>query len=162
MTKSKLFLKSSAKSALLFSLFLINFLGCSSEIKPTYQENDIPHLVKKICKEEYNLDVTTFRTSTTLWVYAPLEKILHKDYGVDKDKIFDEDMIEKLRNILTTTGRVLISADKAPSFYALVASDVNIGIDYIIIGNVVDIKKSYSGFIPWMEANRRYLVKTLS
>ncbi|KPK96989.1 MAG: hypothetical protein AMJ95_11535 [Omnitrophica WOR_2 bacterium SM23_72] len=159
MTRSKLSLKNSVKSALLFSLVLLNIFGCSNEIKPTYQENDIPRLVKKICKEEYNLEVTTLRTPTTLWIYAPLEKILHKDYGVDKDKIFDEEMIEKLRNILTTTGRVLISSDNTPSFYALVASDVNVGIDYIIIGNVVDIKKSYAGFIPWMEANRRYLIK---
>lgn len=159
MTRSKLSLKNSAKCALLFSLTLINLFGCSEEIKPTYQEDDIPRLVKKICKEEYNLEVTTQRTPTTLWIYAPLEKILHKDYGVDKDKIFDEEMVEKLRNILTTTGRVLISSDNTPSFYALVASDVNVGIDYIIIGNVVDIKKSYAGFIPWMEANRRYLIK---
>ncbi|KPK98281.1 MAG: hypothetical protein AMJ95_04775 [Omnitrophica WOR_2 bacterium SM23_72] len=155
----KLSLKNSVRYVLLFSLALLNLCGCCNEIKPTYQENDIPRLVKKICKEEYNLEVTTFRTPTTLWIYAPLEKILHKDYGVDKDKIFDEEMLEKLRNILTTTGRVLISSDNTPSFYVLVASDVNVGIDYIIIGNVLDIKKSYAGFIPWMEANRRYLIK---
>ncbi|MFH1458738.1 MAG: hypothetical protein ABIG31_06245 [Candidatus Omnitrophota bacterium] len=159
MMRSRPSLKNSAKSALLFSLFFIFYSGCSNQINPTYQENDIPRLVKKICKEEYRLDVVTRRAATTLWIYAPLEKILHKDYGIDKDKIFDEEMVEKLRNILTTIGRVLISSDYTPSFYALVASDINLGIDYIIIGNVLDIKKSYAGFIPWMEANRRYVIK---
>lgn len=156
----KLFLKNAIRPALLFSLFFSLFLcGCSDKIESTYKEKDIPYHVKKICKEEYGLEVTTQRSATTLWVYAPLEKILHKDYGVVKDKIFDEQMIEKLRNIITTTGRVLISSDNAPQFYGLVASDINLGLDYIIIGYVLDIKKSYAGFIPWPEANRRYVIQ---
>jgi hypothetical protein len=157
----KLSLKNSIKPALLFcSLLVPIFLyGCSTRIEPTYKEKDIPYLVKNICKDEYNLDVVTQRTGSTLWIYAPLQKILHEDYGVNKDKIFDEGMVEKLRNILTTIGRVLISSDNTPEFYALVASDVNLGLDYAIIGNALDIKKSYSGFLPWTEANRRYLLR---
>jgi hypothetical protein len=116
-------------------------------------------MVKQICKDEYNLDVTTKRTSTTLWIYAPLNKILHKEYGLTEGKIFDEGMTDKLRNILTTIGRVLISSDNTPDFFALVASDINIGLDYTLIGCVLDIKKSYAGFIPWTEANRRYVMR---
>lgn len=160
MMKSKLFLKNSIKSALRFSLFLsIFFYGCQSNIEPTYKENDIPAVVKKICLNEYNLDVTTQRTPTTLWIYAPLEKILHKDFGTDSEKIFDEEISEKLRNILTAIGRVLISCDNTPEFYALVASDINIGLDYTIIGNVLDLKKAYAGFTPWTESNKRYVIK---
>jgi hypothetical protein len=160
MMRLKLSLRNSAKSVLLFSLLIpFFFSGCSGQIEPTYKEEDIPYLVRKICKEEYNLDVVTQRAKGTLWIYAPLEKILHKDYGVDKEKVFDEEMAEKLRHILTTIGRVLISSDNPPEFYALVASDVNVGIDYLIMGNTLDIKKSYSGFIPWMEANRRYVIQ---
>lgn len=160
MMKSKLFLKNSIKSALRFSLLLSIFLyGCQSNIEPTYKENDIPAIVKKICLNEYNLDITTQRTPTTLWIYAPLEKILHKDFGTDSEKIFDEEISEKLRNILTAIGRVLISCDNTPEFYALVASDINIGLDYTIIGNVLDLKKTYAGFTPWTEANKRYVIK---
>ncbi len=160
MMKSKPFLKNSIKSALLFSLFISIFLcGCQSNIEPTYKENDIPAAIKKICQNEYNLDVTTQKTPTTLWIYAPLEKILHKDFGSDSEKIFDEEISEKLRNILTTIGRVLISSDNTPEFFALVASDVNIGLDYTIIGNVLDIKKTYAGFTPWTESNKRYVLK---
>ena len=153
-------LKNSEKVALLFNLALcLNLAGCQSQIEPTYKEKDIPYFVKQICKDEYRLDVTTKRTATTLWIYAPLTKILDKEYGIKEDKIFDEEMLDKLRNILTTIGRVLISSDNTPEFFALLASDINIGIDYIVIGNVLDIKKSYAGFLPWTEANRRYVIK---
>lgn len=154
-------LKNLGKVALLFS-FLVAILlyGCfDNPLEPTYKEKDIPYIVEKICKDEYNLDVTTKRTTTTLWIYAPLSKILHKDYGIEEDKIFDEEMADKLRNILTTIGRVLISSDNTPEFFALLASDINLGLDYTLIGNVLDIKKSYAGFIPWTEANRRYVMK---
>jgi hypothetical protein len=154
-------LKNLVKAALLFN-FLVTILlyGCfGNPLEPTYKEKDIPYFVKRICKDEYRLDVTTKRTATTLWIYAPLTKILDKEYGIKEDKIFDEEMLDKLRNILTTIGRVLISSDYTPEFFALLASDINIGIDYIVIGNVLDIKKSYAGFLPWTEANRRYVIK---
>ena len=150
------------KPGLLFSLLIpipILLYGCFSKIEPTYKEKDIPDIVKKICKDEYNLDVTTQRTSTTLWIYAPVNKILSKDYGKKEDKIFDEELLEKLRNIITTVGRVLISSDYTPEFFALVASDINLGIDYTLIGNVLDMKKLFAGAIPWTEDNRRYVFK---
>lgn len=160
MMRLKLFLKNSAKPALLFNLLISIYLcGCSSRIEPTYKEKDIPDIVKKICKDEYSLEVTTHRTSTTLWIYAPVNKMLDKDYGKKEDKIFDEEMLDKSRNILTTVGRVLISSDYTPDFFALVASDIKVGIDYTLIGNVLDMKKLFAGALPWPEANRRYVMK---
>lgn len=158
--KLKLSLKNLVKAALLFSLLIcIIFTGCKGKIEPTYKEENLTSLVKQICKDEYQLDVITARTPTTLWVYAPLSKILHKDYGKKEDKIFDEEMVDKLRNILTTIGRVLVSSDRTPEFFVLVASDINIGLDYAIFANVLDIKKSYAGFIPFTETQKRYVIK---
>lgn len=160
MMRLKLSLKNLAKPALLFSLLIYLFLsGCQNQPENTYKEGEIPSLVKKLCKEEYGLEVTTIRTATTLWIYAPLTKILDKEYGIKEDKIFDEEMMDKLRNILITIGRVLVNSDYAPEFYALVASDINLGIDYTLIGNTLDIKKSQANFIPWTEANRRYVIR---
>ena len=160
MMKLKQYLRNSARPALpLFSLIsCLLFLGCNSNIEPTYKEEDIPSAVQKICKEEYSLDVKTERTQNTLWIYAPLSKILHKEFIKNPDKMFDEEIAEKLRNIFTTIGRVVMSADKTPDFFCLVASDINLGLDYTIIGNTLDIKKSYAGIIPWPEANRRYVI----
>lgn len=159
--KLKLSLRNSARAALLlFSLSLsIGLSGCQESLEPTFKEDDIPYCVRQICKDEYNLDVVTKRTETTLWTYVPLEKILHKEYGLKKDKILDEDMVDKLRNILTTIGRVVLSADSSPEFFALWASDINLGLDYIIIGSVLDIKKSYAGNLPSTELNKRYVMK---
>jgi len=120
---------------------------------------EIAHQIEKICQEEYNLKVITKSSSNTLWIYAPLPRIIHKDFGIDKEKFLDEEMVDKLRNILITVGRVFLSAENPPEFYSLVASDINLGIDYTLIGNTLDIKKSYAGFIPWTEANRRYVIK---
>jgi len=159
MTKLKPSLKILAKPALLLvSLLSICLSGCKP-ITPTYKERDIPRIIKTICKDEYNLEVTTQRTHNTLWIYAPLNKILNKDYGIKEDKIFDEEVMDKIRNIITTVGRVLISSDNTPEFFAFLASDIKLGIDYTMIGDVLDIKKSYADFIPWTEANRRYVIK---
>ncbi|MFC1674454.1 hypothetical protein ACFL1K_00970 [Candidatus Omnitrophota bacterium] len=159
--RSKQSLRNSARSALLFfSLFaLLSLAGCEYRIEPTYKEKDIPHIIKNICQDEFDLEVITKRTHNTLWVYAPMAKILHEEYGLKEDKFFDEGMSEKLRNILMTFGRVLLSSDNAPEFYAILASDINLGIDYTMIGYLLDLKKSYAQAIHWMEANRRYVIK---
>lgn len=161
MMRSRASSRNSAKPALLlFSLFLIIALsGCQNPPEPSFKEKDIPYLVKKICKEEYKLDVLTARTDTTLWIYAPMEKILDKDYGIKEGKVLDEQMTDKLRNILSTVGRVLLSSNKSPEFFALWSSDINIGLDYIIIGNVLDIKKAYAESIPFTEVNKRYVMR---
>lgn len=160
MTRLKQYLRNLAKSALLFSFLASLFLsGCESEIKPTYKEENIPYFVKKICKEEYNLEVLTERTANTLWIYAPMDKILDKEYGIKEDKFFDEEVLGKFRNILTSISRVLLSSDNAPEFFALLASDINTGFDCLIVGNVLDVKKSSVNFIPAEEANRRYVFR---
>ncbi len=149
------------KSALLlFSFFLyINLSGCQNSLEPTFKEKDIPYSVKKICKDEFKLDVVTIMTDTTLWIYVPLTKIMDKEYGVKPDKILDEGMTEKLRNIMGAVNRVVLSSDKAPEFFALLASDINLGIDYVIIGNTLDIKKTYAESLPPTELNKRYVMK---
>lgn len=163
MTKSKRSLKNTANPAFhSLILFILTFFifGCAAELAPSYKESDIPYHIKKICKNEYGLDVVTKASNNSLWIYAPLQRIIHKDFPKDKNKLLDDAMVEKLRNIIITVGRVFLSADKAPEFYCLVASDVTeIGIDYTLIGYVLDIKKTNDGYIPWNEANRRYVVK---
>lgn len=160
MMKSKRFLWNTAKRGLLFNflVLLLSIYGCSEKIEPSYKENQTPEIVKKICKEEYNLEVTTKRTGSTVWIYAPLKKVLHSEFGEKEDKIFSEELSEKLRNIITTIGRVLISSDNMAEFFALTVSDIDIGLDYTIIGNSLDMKKAYAGFLPWTESNRRFVV----
>jgi hypothetical protein len=159
--KSKRFLRNLTRPALLFSLLALTLtlIGCQAEIEPSYKGQEIPLHIQKICKEEYGLDVVVKRIGATLWIYAPVSKLLHEKFGVEKDKVFAEEVKEKLINILTSIGRVILSADKAPDFYCLFISDVEAGIDYGLIGYVLDMKKHYAGFIPYTEADKRYVVK---
>ena len=146
---------------LLFNLiFFISLSGCQNPaLEPSFKEENIPYTVKQICKDEYQLDVVTERKDNTLWVYVPFAKILDKEYGIKEGKVLDEQMSDKLRNILTTVGRVILSSNKAPEFFAVWSSDINIGMDYIIIGNILDLKKAYAESIPFTELNKRYLMK---
>ncbi|MCM8799171.1 MAG: hypothetical protein NC900_00355 [Candidatus Omnitrophica bacterium] len=157
--KLKRSLKNTVKAGLCLSILIYFFISCHFPFEPTYRQSEIANQIEKICQEEYNLKVITKSSSNTLWIYAPLPRIIHRDFGIDKEKFLDEEMIDKLRNILITIGRVFLSADKPPEFYCLLASDINIGIDYTLVGNTLDIKKSYAGFIPWPESNRRYVIR---
>ncbi|MCM8782952.1 MAG: hypothetical protein NC909_00940 [Candidatus Omnitrophica bacterium] len=157
--RSRRSLKSAVDAGLWISILITYLLNCSFPTESTYKQKDIPAQIEKICQEEYNLKVITKSSYNTLWIYVPLPNLLHKEFGINKEKFLDEEIINKLRNILITVGRVFLSADNPPEFYCLLASDINIGIDYILIGNTLDIKKSYVGFIPWPEANRRYIIK---
>jgi hypothetical protein len=150
-----------AKAGLVFSLIFCSFLltGCfPDDILPSYKEADIPVTIKKICREEFGISVRPIRVGNTLWVYAPQSRLLHADFGKNPDKIFDEALLDKARNILTSISRVLLSSDKAPEFFVLVLSDINIGLDYSLTANIMDIKKSAAGGIPWNEANKRYVI----
>jgi hypothetical protein len=150
-----------AKIGLVLSVILCGFLsaGCfSDDIQPSYKEADIPVNIKKICREECKINVRPIRVGNTLWVYAPQPRLLHADFGKNPEKIFDEELLDKARNILTSISRVLLSSDKAPEFFVLVLSDINIGLDYSLTANILDIKKSAAGMIPWNEANKRYVI----
>ena len=104
------------------------------------------------------MNVVPLRVGNTLWVYAPQPRLLHPEFGKNPDKIFDEAMIDKARNILTSISRVCLSAEKAPEFFVLVLSDINLGLDYSLTANIMDIKRSAAGGVPWNEANKRYVI----
>jgi hypothetical protein len=150
-----------ARIVRVFSVISCGFLlaGCFPDnIQPSYKESDIPVNIKKICREECKLSVVPIRVGNTLWVYAPQQRLLHAEFGKNPEKIFDEELLDKARNILTSTSRVLLSSDQAPEFFVLVLSDVNLGIDYSLTASILDIKKSAAGGIPWNEANKRYVI----
>jgi hypothetical protein len=150
-----------AKIRLIFSVISCGLLliGCfPDEITPSYKEADIPVNIKKICLEEFKFNVVPIRVGNTLWVYAPQPRLLHAEFGKNPEKIFDEELLDKARNILSSISRVLLSSDKAPEFFVLVLSDINLGLDYSLTVSISDIKKSAAGGIPWNEANKRYVI----
>lgn len=160
MTKAIRFSGNSPEFGFLLSLSFCIFLltGCfSSDFQPSYKEADIPANIKKICQEEYKLNVVPLRAGNTLWVYVPLDRLLHVEFSKNPDKVFDEEMQEKIRNIFSSISRVLLSSDKAPEFFVLDFADINLGLDYSLTVNLMDLKKSAAGGIHWSEVNKRYV-----
>jgi hypothetical protein len=161
MLKARRFLTYRPRHMLLAGLLpgLILFAGCfSSDFSPSYKEAEIGINIQKICLEECKLKVIPLKAGNTLWIYAPQQRILHAQFGKVADKVFDEELIDKVRNILNSISRVCLSADKSPEFFVLALSDINLGLDYSLTANISDIKRSTAGGVPWTEANKRYVI----
>jgi len=165
MTRLKRYLRSTAKSALISSQLFIAALAlssCSINLEPTYKEREIPSIIKKICRENYGLRVNTERVGNTLWVYAPVEKMLHDEYGLKGNGYFDEGAKKKIRDIDFTITRLILSSDNIPEFVVFVVSDINLGIDYTTISATLDTKKYYSDFLTVSEIDKRRVVRLKS
>lgn len=100
MMKSKLSLRSLAKTGLKILPLILFLSSCSYSTAPSFQKEDIPQAVKDICKKEYGLDISTNLVGSTLWVYMPLEDILSKPpkpekytsrFSLEDDKAFFEE-----------------------------------------------------------------------
>ena len=136
------------KNALKILVISVTLVSCT--INPTYKRKDIEKTIEKICKEEFNIDVTTFITGETIWIYAPFYDL------VNPDKSFNEKAREKIEHIFLSLKRVVLSMDKPPKFFAFVASDIkNIGVDIYQIGFVPDIVKFELQFISQKELQNR-------
>jgi len=101
MTKSRPFLKSSAKCGLLLNILIFTslFSGCSSSTAPTYLKENIPQAIQDICKKEYKIDVRAKLAGNTLWVYLAVEDIL-KPVGKDDkpEKYIERFAVEQNKN----------------------------------------------------------------
>jgi len=75
MTKSKRSLKNSVSIVFSLSAFFFLVCGCTFSTEHTFLKEDIPHAIKDICYEEYDIDIYTVLTGNTLWVYLPLEDL---------------------------------------------------------------------------------------
>lgn len=96
MTRSKLSLRNSAKTA--FSLLLTFCLcaGCTSSTIPTYSKETIESVIQELCKNESNLDIKARLAGETLWVYLPVEDIFVKSEKAEKiTEIFK---VEEIKN----------------------------------------------------------------
>ena len=134
---------------LLFSFILLVTVNCSTS--STYTRADIEKIIKAICKDEFNIEVTTRETGETLWIYAPFKRLVDS-----KEEQFESEAIEHIRSIFLSLKRVMLSMDKPPRFYVFVASDIeDKGLDIYQIGFVPDIVKYELQYISQKEFEER-------
>jgi len=133
---------------LLVSLLVLSLTACT--IPPSYSRKNIDKVIKKICKEEYNIDVVTWLVKDTVWVYAPFGRFVDQEGGWDKK------VTEDFGRIFHSLSRAFLNMEKPPKFYCFVASDVKYrGIDLYHIGFIPDKIKFDMGLISLGEREKR-------
>ncbi len=134
---------------LILCSFLLFCVSCSS-VSPTYSRQEIDNVIKNICKEEFQLDVSTWDAGDTIWIYAPFKKLLGDDMR------YDEAAGDNIRRIFQTLRRAILSMDKPPKFYAFVASDIEEkGMDLYYMGFIPDLVKLQLSLISLQDWRER-------
>jgi len=133
---------------LLFSFVLILLFSCT--VPATYSRKNIQKSIKNICKDEFKIEVKVKFSGETLWVYAPLSKLINEDGQWNKE-------VQDIRvKIFHALGRVFLSMDNPPKLYCLLASDIQgKGLDTYTIGYIPDMIKFDLGFIDFTERDKR-------
>lgn len=118
------------------ALFAASLISCDNlAIKKTYPDSEIINALSRLCEKEYNIDVRVSVTGNTVWVYYPVEKML------DAKNQLDETIHKKLGNIYLCLERVILSTTKKIDFFVIDISDITVGIDFLTIGYLMDMKK---------------------
>lgn len=119
--------------------------------KPTYPDNKLAESVENIVQKEYKIkDVKAERKENTLWIYVPTERMVDKNFELDKDAV------KKIGNVSHVGSRVIFSSDTDVKFIALIAYD-KVGIELKMIRHIEDVKKvrvwyiAYSDFYSRMD-----------
>lgn len=122
--------------------------GCGS----TYPKATLAESLIRLCKEEYDMDVSVQMAGKTLGVYVPLEKLF------DSTLRLSPEVGDQLDGVILATSRVVLSTDDPPDFYVVVAEDKRIpGVELRLIRYVQDIRRLYYGSLSRNEYTKRML-----
>ena len=155
-----------AKCALknLLANIVLLFFVASCSIPPTYSRKNIVDTIKRICRDEFNIEVNAWDIGDTIWVHTP-SKIFDETgkWNVIDNTRWSEEVSEQSRKIYSTLQRVLLSIDHPPKFYCFIMSDIDkFGLDWYRIVFIPDIIK-YSfeqyaiGYVSSEEINKRFV-----
>lgn len=122
--------------------------GCG----PTYPKITLSESLIRLCKEEYNVDVSVQIAGKTLGVYVPLEKLF------DSTLRLSPDVGSQLDGVILATSRVVLSTDDPPDFYVVVAQDKRIpGVELRLVRYVQDIRRLNYGDLSRNEYTKRMI-----
>ena len=92
--------------------------------------------VKRLCRDEYGLEVEGRIIGNTLGVVIPIEGLVGEDLKLDTDAA------DKIEDLALSMRRVILSTDRNIDFYVLCARDTKmVGAEYVMTGYVMDIKR---------------------
>lgn len=121
-------------SLLLLSCLSPALAGCG---RPTYPASQIISAVKKLCRDEYQLDVRARVVGSTLGVAMQIEGL------VDSNLKLNKEAGEKIEHMAVSIRRVALSTDKPIDFYVVAARDSKMaGAEFVMTSNVMDVKRA--------------------
>ncbi|MBI1883796.1 MAG: hypothetical protein HYS08_06280 [Chlamydiae bacterium] len=132
----------------LLSLFLLS--GCG---KPSFPEGKVLDSVKKMCQDEYKIDVEAKIVGRNLGAHIVLENIFDREQGLTKDAT------EHIGDLLLGVTRISLSTDAPLQFFAVVASDKTIpGVEAVFVRYVDDVKRYLVGNVSREDFFQRLII----
>lgn len=123
-----------------------------SACQPTYPKEKLPEAIKKVCKDEYKMDVDVAIEGKTLGIFYPMKNLLDVSLGIS------EDSWERISNLILVASRVVLSTDAKIDFYCVITQDEKLPeMQVIIIKYVEDIKHGMYQEISRDESFKRTL-----
>ncbi|MCP4649332.1 MAG: hypothetical protein GY853_04505 [PVC group bacterium] len=136
---------------LLFTGILVVIL-CSGCMAPTYPKEELIESLKKICKQDHEIEAQAKLIDNTLVVFLPLEKLFDENFELLPEAI------TKIEKIVMVTSRIIFSTDAEISFFMVIAADTKVtAAELILIKYVEDVYKLMHSWISTEEYRRRVL-----
>ncbi len=118
-----------------FCIFIFSFLqGCA----PTYPtQADMIEGIKRLCRNEYKIDVNAKIAGKTIGVYMPIKGLFNL-----KDMKLSVEAFEKIDGVMLSVSRVALSGSRDIDFYTVVTADEDVpGAEVVITRYVNDLNR---------------------
>lgn len=120
-------------SSVIISFFFIS--GCGY-INPTYPKEEVIEAVKKLCRDEYDLEVKTKLAGKTLGIYAEVEGLIGPDLRLTREAG------ERVDDLALSISRVSLSTNADVQFYVIIVRDKAIPTaELLMVRYVEDVKR---------------------
>lgn len=124
--------------ALFLTIYLFVFAllqGCAAPTYPT--QADMIEAVKRLCKDEYGVDVKAKISGKTLGVYMPIKGLFNL-----KDMKLSPQALEKVDGVMLSVSRVALSGSREIDFYTVVTADEDVpGAEVTLTRYVKDLRR---------------------
>lgn len=105
--------------------------GCES----SYPTGQVEDAIKKICEDEYGVDVEVKGEGKTLGALIVMNDTLMKDLSLS------DQALSKIENVMLTTSRVTMSSEFKYDFFVVSIRDVLTGVEVSFVRYIKDIRR---------------------
>ncbi|MBN2143913.1 MAG: hypothetical protein JW774_04735 [Candidatus Aureabacteria bacterium] len=145
----KIFYSLSIAALLAGTGIFLFFLG-KTDLSPSYQRKSLSHSLETLCNDEYSLPVTVHMQGDTVWIETWIDALRTAD-----DKSYQEDALIRMKIILKSLDRIVLSIDSPPKTYIICMKETRSLKYALIMGIIKDMIQFQYGYLPYAEYSRR-------